>query len=287
MKKFAIACSLLLLSLLAYQQFRLGQKVTIPGPTGQRLISLSPTLTETLFELGSGDQLVGVTTYCVYPPEAQKKEKIGDFVNPNLEKMLGLKPDLIFAERWSSSKVASRLRESGLQVMEVNSPKSIAEIYEMILQIGRSLQKEASARDLVDEMKRKIETIQAKGTKMTWHPEIYVEIDPPSWTVGRTSYTSEAIELCGARNIFRDIVKPALQVSSEAVIERNPDVILSFGSPLSEYRERPGWGRIKAIQQGRVIHDVGQNLLSHGNHRLVVGMEQLQARLLEMQPHEH
>jgi iron complex transport system substrate-binding protein len=287
MKKFVIACSFLLLSLLAYQQFRLSQKGPIPASAGRRLISLSPTLTETLFELGSGDQLVGVTTYCDYPPDAQKKERIGDFVNPNLERIIELRPDLIFAERWSSSKIVSLLREAGLEVVELNSPRSIAEIYEMILQTGRSLNKEASARNVVDDMKGKIETIRAKAAKMAWHPAVYVEIDLPSWTVGRTSYTSEAIELCGARNIFGDIEKPALQVSRETVIERNPDVILSFGSPLSEYRERPGWGRIKAIQQGRVIHDVGRNLLSHGNHRLVVGMEQLQTRLLEMQPHEN
>jgi len=129
-------------------------------------------------------------------------------------------------------------------------------------------------------MRQRIEVIKAKAAQMKWHPTIYIEIDLPSWTVGRRSYTNEAVELCGARNIFGDVDKPALQVSREAIIERNPDIILSFDSPPSEYRGRPGWERITAIRQNRVIDDVGRDLLSHGNHRLVLGMEQLQARLL-------
>jgi iron complex transport system substrate-binding protein len=282
-KKFIIACAVLLVGLLAYQQFRLSRTRRLAAPESQRIISLSPTMTEVLFELGVGDQIAGVTTYCVYPPEAQKKEKIGDFINPSFEKMLALKPDVIFAERWTSSKIVPRLRESGMRVVEINSPRSIAEIYQVILQVGQALQRESQAHQLVSDMQRRISVVKAKVPQMKWHPKIYIEIDPPSWTVGRTSYTNEAVELCGARNIFSDVEKPALQVSRETVIERNPDIILSFDSPPSEYQRRPGWERIKAIRQNRVIEDIGRNLLSHGNHRLVLGMEQLQARLLQMQ----
>lgn len=284
MKKFVLACTVLLLGLLAYQQLRTSRTGAPPVPDGQRLISLSPTLTEILFELGCGDQLIGVTTYCVYPPEAQKKEKVGDFINPNFEKMLGMKPDLIFAERWSSSKIVPRLRESGLQVIEINSPRSIADIYQVIHQAGQAVRREDRARVIVEDMRRRVEQVKAKAPHMQWRPRIYIEIDLPSWTVGRTSYTSEAIELCGARNIFGDIDKPALQVSHESIIERDPEVILSFAAPPSEYQRRPGWEKTSAIRHGRIVDDVGRNLLSHGSHRLVAGMEQLQTRLLQMQP---
>jgi ABC-type Fe3+-hydroxamate transport system substrate-binding protein len=77
--------------------------------------------------------------------------------------------------------------------------------------------------------------------------------------------------------------KPALQASKETIIERNPEVILTFDSNPEEFRLRPGWQKISAIQKGWVIADVGRNMLSHGNHRLVDGMEQLQSRLLELQ----
>jgi iron complex transport system substrate-binding protein len=285
MKRFVLSGACLLIGLLGYQQFRHNREIRSLQPDSGRLISLSPTLTEILFELGSGDCLVGVTTYCVYPPEAQQREKIGDFVNPNFEKILGLKPDLVFAEQWSSSKIVPRLRASEIRVVEIPSPRSIADIYQVILETGRAVQQQAKAREIVDDMRRRVGHIELTAAKMEWHPDIYVEIDLPSWTVGRTSYTSEAIELCGGRNIFDDVEKPAMQVSREVVIERNPDVILSFDSPLAEYQARPGWEGIKAVQQGRVIDDVGRDLLSHGSHRLVVGMERLQERLLQMQKH--
>jgi iron complex transport system substrate-binding protein len=283
MRKFIVGCLLLLLVLLGYQRYRLSRTLRAPNQGSQRFISLSPTLTEILFELGAGRDLVAVTTYCVYPEEAKTKEKIGDFVNPNFEKIVGLKPDVVFAETWSSSKIVARLRGSRLVVREVKSPRSIEEIYQTILQVGEGLGKENRAIETVASMKRRIEAIRTRADQMKLHPSIYIEIDLPSWTVGRTSYTSEAIEICGARNIFNDVDKPALQASKETIIERNPDVILTFDSNAEEFRRRPGWQRITALKKGWVIADVGRNTLSHGNHRLVDGMEQLQSRLLELQ----
>jgi len=283
MRKFVVGCLILLLVLLGYQQYRLSRAVKAPDKGSQRFISLSPTLTEILFELGAGRDLVAVTTYCVYPEEAKAKEKIGDFVNPNFEKIVGLKPDVVFAETWSSSKIVSRLRGSGLNVREVKSPRSVEEIYQAILQVGEGLGKQSQANTTVEGMKRRIQAIRARADQMKSHPSIYIEIDLPSWTVGRASYTSEAVEMCGARNIFSDVDKPALQASKETIIERNPELILTFDSNPEEFRLRPGWQKISAIQKGWVIGDVGRNMLSHGNHRLVDGMEQLQSRLLQLQ----
>jgi len=282
MRKFIVGCLLLLLVLLGYQQYRLSQTPKSPDKPSQRFISLSPTLTEILFELGAGAEVVAVTSYCVYPEEAKTKEKIGDFANPNFEKIVGLKPDVVFAETWSSSKIVSRLRGSGLSVREVKSSRSLEEIYKAILQVGEGLGKQDRANETVEAMKRRIQAIRTRAEQMKSHPSLYVEIDLPSWTVGRASYTSEAIEICGARNIFADVDKPALQASKETIIERNPDVILAFDSTPDEFRRRPGWQKISAIQKGWVIGDVGRNMLSHGNHRLVDGMEELQNRLLEL-----
>ena len=282
MRKFIVGCLLLLLVLLGYQQYRLSRTGTAPQNASQRYISLSPTLTEILFELGAGADLVAVTTYCVYPEEAKAKEKIGDFVNPNFEKIVGLKPDVVFAETWSSSKIVSRLRASGLNVKEIKSSRSVEEIFQAILQVGEGLGKQHRADETVADMKRRIQVIRTRADQMKSHPSLYIEIDLPSWTVGRASYTSEAIEICGARNIFADVDKPALQASKETIIERNPDVILAFDSTSDEFRRRPGWQKISAIQKGWVIGDVGRNMLSHGNHRLVDGMEELQNRLLEL-----
>ena len=281
--KFILICLLFLAGLLLFQQIR--HYRPHPGDAGQalKIVSLSPSLTEILFELGMGKNLVGVTNYCVYPPETARIEKIGDFVNPNFERILDLRPNLIFAERWSSSRIVSRLRDAGVTVVEIQSPRSIDEIYKTILAVGQAVSHEGKALEITSDMSLRIQKIQAQAKTMARRPSLYVEIDVPSWTVGGTSYTSEAISLCGARNVFEDVQKPALQASIETIFKRDPDIILSFDARASDFARRPGWESLKAVREDKIIDDIGRNLLSHGNHRLVVGMEQLQARLLKMQ----
>ena len=281
--KFVLVCLLFLAGLLLFQQIR--RYRPHPANVGQthKIVSMSPSLTEILFELGLGKNLVGVTNYCVYPPETARIEKIGDFVNPNFERILDLRPNLIFAERWSSSRIVSRLRDAGLKIVEIQTPRSIDEIYATILEVGQAVSQEEKAREITSDMRLRIQKIQAQTGSMVGRPALYVEIDVPSWTVGGLSYTSEAISLCGARNLFEDVQKAALQASVEAIFKRDPDIILSFDARASDFARRPGWAQLKAVRENKIIDDIGRNLLSHGNHRLVAGMEQLQARLLKMQ----
>jgi iron complex transport system substrate-binding protein len=283
MRKFILASLALLLGLLALQLAR--KRNALPGPAGPslRLVSLAPNLTEILFELGVGEQVVGVTTYCVYPPEALKKEKIGDFVNPNIEKIVSLNPDAVFAERWSSTKTVARLRGMGLNVVDVPSPASTEEIYRVIRQVGEAVNRVTRAREIEMEMKKRIGIIQERAKQFKSRPSIYIEIDLPSWTVGRPSFINEAVYLCGAKNLFEDIEKPAIQVSREVIIARNPEIILSLEASVSEIRQRPGWEQIAAVKKNKIIDNVPRDLLSHGNHRLALGMEQLQAQLERLQ----
>ena len=279
MKKLLFALFLLMVGLLIYQQLvRKGAK-PLPSGHGERIISLSPTLTEVLFALGEGEQIVGVTRYCSYPPEAKSKEKVGDLLNPDLEKISQLRPDIVFAERWSSTKIVNHLRGVGINVVEVPSPRSILEIYESIQTVGESVGEPEQARRIVADMQRRVEAVTRRATNLNWRPSIYIEIDLPSWTVGRASYTHEAVTLCGARNIFGDVEKAALLVSREAIIQRNPEVILSFEASADQIRGRPGWGEISAVKQGRIIDHFDRDLFSRGNQRLVEGMEKFQARL--------
>ena len=172
---------------------------------------------------------------------------------------------------------------AGLTMVEIQSPRSIDEIYEAIGAVGQAVSQEAKARDITSDMRGRIQKIQAQAESFAKRPRLYAEIDVPNWTVGGMSYTSEAIHLCGARNIFEDVQKPALQASVEAIFKRDPEIILSFDAKASDFARRPGWIELKAVRENKIIDDIGRNLLSHGNHRLVVGMEQLQARLLKMQ----
>ena len=255
----------------------------LPG----RIVSLAPNLTELLFELGVGSRVVGVTTYCVYPPETQKIEKIGGFINPSLEKIVSLKPQLVVSERWTSSKTVPSLRRLGLRVVEAPSPFSLTEIYQLMRIVGDSIGRLERAGQLVQSMVDQVRKIREKGKTFPHRPTLYVEIDPPSWTVGSESFVNEAISLCGAQNIFGDVNRPALQASKEVIVLKDPEIILSFDARASEISRRPGWHRIRAVRNGSIIDDLDRDLLTHGNHRLVEGMRQLQERVqqsLESRP---
>ena len=255
---------------------------SLPDSENIRIVSLAPNLTEVLFELGMGKQIVGVTIHCNYPPQAQEKEKIGDFLHPNLEKIVALRPDLVMAEHWPSSKTIPRLRELHTPVLETTSPKSVAEIYETIRQVGKAVNRAERAEALVADMKIGIENIRQRAARLSYRPSVYTEIDLPSWTIGKRSFVTEALRLCGARNLFEDLERPAMYVSKEEIIARDPEIILSFTVAADQISRRPGWAGIRAVREGRIIDDVDPNLLSRGNHRLVKGMVMLQDRILEL-----
>ena len=282
MKKFIGIAALIFLVLLGIQSTR---SVSLDEPSrgdDQRIVSLAPNLTEILFELGLGNQIVGVTNYCTYPPEALEKEKVGGFIHPHLEKIVSLKPDLVVSEQWPSSKTVPRLREFGFQVLEVISPKSFEEIYQVIRGVGEAVNRSQGAEELIHRMVQRLEGVQARASRLDRSPSVYVEIDLPSWTIGKQSFITEALLLCGAHNLFEDVEKRSFQASKEMIVDRNPDVILAYTVAAPAISQRLGWDGIKAVQEGRIVDDLDRSLLSHGNHRLVEGMEQLQARLLEM-----
>lgn len=282
MRRIALGVGVFLALLAAYQSARELRTVPADKTDGTRIVSLAPNLTGILFDLGAGDSVVGVTSYCDYPPEAAQRESIGDFINPNFEKIVSLRPDLVLAERWSSSKTAARLRRLDLRLEELPSPQSMAEIYQLIGQVGDLLGRERQARHMIGDLRRRVAAIESHAAGFPYRPRLYLEIDLPSWTVGRSSFTNEAVEICGARNIFADLSAPASQVSHETIIARNPDVIVSFVATAAEIRRRPGWSEIKAVKKGRIIDDFNESLLSQGNQRLADGMEQFQQRLREV-----
>lgn len=248
----------------------------------KRIVSLQPSNTEILFALGAGEQVVGVTTYCDYPPEVKKKEKIGNFIHPNIEKVVSLKPDLVLAGKWKTSTIVPRLRQLGLNVVEVELPSTLEEIYDSILKIGRLVSKYKEAETLVQEMKSAVAQIEQKTKKMKKFPKIYIEVDSPNWTVTKLSFVSDAVERCGTINIFRDLPSSASQVSSEAVVEKNPDVILISGLRKKELLRRAGWKKIAAVKNGAIIDNIGRNLLSRPTPRIVLGMQQLSTALSKM-----
>ena len=282
MKKFVGAILLILLIIFAVQASRRTPSNQSVPQEGVRIVSLAPNLTEILFELGVEEQVVGVTKYFTDSSQGQQKEDIGDFFNPNLEKIASLKPSLVIAEHWPSSRTVPRLREFGLPVLETISPTSLEEIYQIIREVGEVVDRSQPAEALIHSMKERLRVVKERAVQLSGRPSIYIEVDLPTWTIGKRSFITEAFHLCGARNLFDDVEKRALQASKETIIARNPDIILTYTVSASLISQRPGWDQIKAVQNGRILDDFDRDLLSHGNHRLIEGMEKLQARILAM-----
>lgn len=247
----------------------------------KRIVSLLPSNTEILFALGVGKQVVGVTTFCDYPVEARQKEKVGGFFHPQIEKIISLKPDLVFAGKWQTSRVVLRLRQVGLNVIEIRVPANLEEIYETILKIAGEVGKKSEGESLILQLKQRVRKIERPPQKSKKLPSVYIEIDLPNWTVTKKSFVSDAIERCGLQNIFRDLPLSAVQISWETVVEKNPDVIILFAAKKEEIIKRAGWRRIAAIKNERVIDGIGKDILNRPTPRIVQGMEELSRKLSE------
>jgi iron complex transport system substrate-binding protein len=282
MKKFVGGALLILLLIFLIQASRRAPSDQSPPQGAVRIVSLAPNLTEILFELGVEDQVVGVTTFFADSSRGQQKEEIGDFLNPNLEKIASLKPSLVIAEHWPSSRTVPRLKAFGLPVLETISPTSLDEIYQIIREVGKVVDRSRRAEALIHNMKERIRVVQKRAAQLSYRPTVYIEVDLPTWTIGKRSFITEAFHLSGARNLFDDVEKRALQASKETIIARNPDIILTYTVSGPIISQRPGWDQIKAVKNGRILDDFDRDLLSHGNHRLIEGMEKLQARILAM-----
>ena len=171
-------------------------------PAPDRIVSIAPSFTEILYALGLGNQIVGTTNYCDYPEAAKQTEKVGDMLNPNLEKILSLHPNLVFCGSWKWH-VPEKLRELKIRVVEITDAQTVDDVYKRILLIGKETSTENEARRIVEHMKQEAQQIANHSTREP-RPKIYLELDSGQWTVGGGSYMNEILEIIGARNIFAE-----------------------------------------------------------------------------------
>ncbi len=233
-----------------------------------RIVSLSPAMTEILFALGSGNNIVGVTTFCNYPEAAKRIYKIGDFSNPSVERIVGLKPDLVILNLPEQMRIKKQLEKLQINIF-VSSPTSLEEIYKEIIEIGKIVKKEHNADSLVNHMRMNIKLIESMKRK-----SVYIELSPrPIVTIGKKSYLNELLELAGGRNIFADLDKDYPIVSQEEIIRRNPDIIILLHPENIE--QRTGWRTIAAIKNKKVYTDIDEDYLMRPAPRIVKGFKEL------------
>lgn len=258
----------------------------------EKIISMAPSTTEIAFALGLDEKVVAVSNYCDYPYdfsawiEAGNISSIGDFTDPNMEVMASLDPDLILATGGVQGPTIESMRGLGYKVLVLN-PSNINGVMDNIELVGNATGKTAEAAALIEDVTGRINLVVDKVANAESTPKVYYEVwyDPTSlWTAGSKAWQNELIEKAGGVNIFADQDLEYFQSSAEAVIERNPDIILlpaqgmGFGEPfwgsLDDVRARPGWDTTNAVHNDGLV-EVDSNTIARAGPRVADIIEDL------------
>ncbi len=256
----------------------LGRSVPISaGPL--RVVSLAPSLTEIVFALGRGDWLVGVTDFCDYPPEARSKPKIGGSMTPDLERVVGLRPDLVLATAEGNPRdTVAQLTRLRIPVFAVK-PDGYAGVLASLEAVGRAVQAEAAATTLVRDIQRRMAAV-ANAVADRPHPRVlYLVWTDPLIAAGPLTYIHDLIEMAGGANVVRERSVPYPRLGWEEIVRAAPEVIL-----VASHREgsdhRPvgqawkEWQSVPAVRTGRVLAVPGDTIHRPGP-RVVEGVERL------------
>lgn len=249
----------------------------------KRIVSLMPSNTEILYELGLGKDIVGVSTVDDYPKDVKKGKKQFDTMNLNKEALLKVKPDLILAhesQKGTSKKVLDSLEKNGVKVVYVKDAQSLDQTYETFKKIGKVTGREHEANELVDETKHNVEKVIKSVPRHHRSQSVFMEVSskPEIYTAGKHTFFDDMLSQLDAKNSFSNIEgwKP---VDKEGIIKKNPDILISTeGLSKSDYykviKKRDGFRQIKAVKNGR-IETVNGDEISRPGPRIDEGLKQL------------
>lgn len=261
---------------------QIGREVVISSAP-QRLVSLSPSNTEIAFALGLGNSMVGVTDYCNYPEEALRISKVGGFANPNVEAVLALEPDLVFAGNMHKEQV-KKLEELNVPVLVLSS-ESIEDVFEAMDIMGKATGKSKEAGAVIADIRDRLKTIEAKVSSVPVQERVrvYFEVSSdPLMSAGADSLINEVISLAGGKNIFADVPERYPKISEEVLLERNPQFIIFPGGHGSEgfdrekIAARPLWKNITAVKENHLF-EVPADMITRPGPRSIEAIEKLAA----------
>ncbi len=221
----------------------------------RRIVSLAPNLTEILFAIGAQGKIVGVSNYSNYPKEAEKLPKVGGFFNPSIEKIFALNPQVVLIARGTPLSVINKLRSLGINVF-TSDPKTIGDIYKLILTVGEITGNVEQSAALVKQMKEQEEAVlnKTRNIPQSERPKVYVEIwNNPKMSAGKGTFIDSLIREAGGINIAEDAKGSWPVMSDEDILKANPDVIiLLYKGNIKQVESRPGWNTINAVKNHRV-----------------------------------
>jgi iron complex transport system substrate-binding protein len=259
----------------------MGRRVRVP-PAPHRVVALAPSITETIYSIGAGGDVVGVTDFTDWPADAQKRPSVGGIVNPSIEKLVSLRPDLVIATHEVNHQASlDELDRLGIPVFMVD-PQGLDGVLESIHQIGRALNRSGDADRLVDRLRVRRDAVATRVRGIA-RPRVLLVIWPdPVITVGRRAFITDVITAAGGRSVTEDLAQQWPQISLEEVLRRNPDWLLLPANghqpiSLADLERRPGWDRVDAVRGHRAIYY--DERLDHSSPRAFDALEDIARQL--------
>jgi iron complex transport system substrate-binding protein len=256
-----------------------GRQVTIErSPT--RIVSIAPSNTEMLFALGLDERIVGVDSYSTYPPEAEQKPQVGSYLEPDLERVVAAEPDLILATEAHLGTVLPELDALGLPTVVIE-PTDLDEVFSGMLLVGTIADTSPQAKQVVCELQARVDAVTAAVAGAP-RPRVFFELSPDLYTAGPGSFVDDLISRAGGDNVAAGAAELWPQLSAEAVVSADPQVILladhEAGVTAEQVAARPGWQNVSAVQQGRIV-SLDSDLVARPGPRVVDGLEAIAAAL--------
>ena len=251
----------------------------------ERIVCLTEETTETLYLLGEGHRVVGISGYTVRPPEARQKPKISSFLHARYDKIEALRPDLVLAFSDLQADITTDLVKKGYNVFTFNQ-RSVSEILQMIRVLAGIIGVQEKGEALAHRLEQGLDAIRERAARLPRRPRVFFEewYDP---LISGIRWTEELVAIAGGEPIFPELAHASLAkdriVTGEQVIERAPEVIIGSwcGKPVRKERitSRPGWSQVPAVRDGRIFEVKSTYILQPGPAALTDGVSQLEAIL--------
>lgn len=263
----------------------LGRTVELATPA-QRIVSLAPSNTEILFELGAGSQVIARDDFSDYPEEVKALPSITTNLSDiNIEQIVLLKPDLVLAAEINTPEQVKALEDVHITVFYLPNPENLEGLYKNLETVAKLTGRQEVAEKMIPSLRKRIQTVEDRLKDVETRPVVYVELDGTDpakpWTTGPGTFQALIIDMAGGKNAGDEMSSEWAQISQEELIVKNPDFMLVdavWGTTLEQVTQRPGWQVMKAVQNKQVV-PMDFNLFSRPTPRLVEAVETL-AKLL-------
>ena len=259
-----------------------GRAVKVPQPV-QRIVSLAPNITETLYALGTQDRLVGVTDYCDYPAEATTKPKVGGAINPNLEEVVALRPDLVLATKALNRRETVEALERLAIPAYATDPRTVEDLLASTLRLAEVIGARGQGEALVASLRARLSDVKRRLGTRAPRRVLFVVWTDPLISVGRDTFIADTLRWAGAESVV-DTPQDWPRIALEEAVRLQPEYLVFAVSHseegtlnLRELRERRGWRGLEAVRQGHVA--VVSDAINRPAPRLVDAIEQLARQL--------